>query len=97
MTFFSQHSDKKLTEATYQRGIYIGSWFQRPNCGREGIVGYLSNGRNMWQRFVFMDQEAGIMLGTVISGQSLGWYFQGLGFLPKELKLRSHGDLQEIR
>jgi hypothetical protein len=61
------------------------------------MVEYLSDGRNVWQRFVFMDQKAGIMSGTVISSRSLGWCFRGLGLLLKEMEIRPHGDLQETR
>lgn len=61
------------------------------------MVEYRSDGRNVGHRFVYMDQEAGIMSGSAISGRSLGWSFQGLSLLYEELKIRPHRDLQETR
>lgn len=45
--------------------------------GREGLAEYLFGGRNVWWRFVHMDQEAGIVAGTVTEGWNLGLVFPG--------------------
>lgn len=44
---------------------------------RDGIAEYLSGGRNVWPRFVRMDQEFGVVAGTVTCGWSLSLAFPG--------------------
>lgn len=69
----SQHSDNSWLKQVEERETLLWLMVSEVSVyhSRDDIAEYLSGSRNVWPRFVRMDQEAGVMAGTVMCGWSL--------------------------
>lgn len=69
----SQHSDNSWLKQAEERETLLWLMVSEVSVyhSRDDIAEYLSGSGNVWPRFVRMDQEAGVMAGTVMCGWNL--------------------------